>query len=651
MATRNQNILSLSGASSLLLLLVLLLVNVAASRSRVRVDLTEEGLFTLARGSRQILVGLGDPATIKVFWHNVPEAAEGQRRDIEALLDEMEAVAGSRLNVRWIDLDSEDGQREAEDAGIQKVAVTAAREGEITAKDSYQSLLIEVGDKKETIADLLNQGAQLEYEIVSRLHRMTHETPVVGLVAPQPAYNPFSGGAPSGRFSVIQSQVLPDRYGDSFRSSVKLDEPVAPDVRVLLVVAPEKLTDEQVYHLDQYLVGGGRVILLLDPIHADVGRPPNSEAVKSGLDDWLGHLGVTVESGVVGDYQWFLQRIQVRQTARGPLGQLIDYPYWPLLRQQDLDADNPAIRDFDGVPLFWPQALSLDMEKQTAAKREATILATTSEGGYRRPDLIGLDQPRDHVTRDDLAKIPVMALLQGPMTSFWKGRPTPMEAAAKKKAEDEAKKKEEAEGSEEGGTSAGPADETGEGGDEKPPVPGAESPSEEAGEEEGAKAPPDDPPPADEDAKKDDETSPGDAPADQGDADEGTAGDEGDGDAEAASEEPAGPPRVDDGEGMLVVATDAELVADTPLLIGRQLRGLGMGAAYQGGFPFVVNLVEWMSGSDELLSLRARTAKPRQIEDVEPSKQHLLTWLNILGIPLLVLFAGIVVWLVRRFQR
>lgn len=583
MSHRNQNILSLSALSAVLLLAVLVLVNVAASHSRVRVDLTEEGLYTLADGSRRILENLQDPATIKVFWQNVPDEAAGEERDVRALLEEMETAARGRLTVRWVDLDAEEGQREAEDAGVQKRQITALREGQITATDSYADLVIEVEDDQQQLPELLNQGPQLEYEIVSRLHGMTTEPPVVGLIAPQPASNPFMGQAAGGRFRVLSERVLREQFGSSFRSAVNLDEPVPPDVKVLVVAAPESFTDTQVFHLEQYLLGGGRVLLLLDPVHATSGAPPNTEPVESGFDDWLGHLGVTVESGVVGDYRNYLMRIQRRDTARGPVGELVDYPYWPLLRYQFLDEDNPAIRNFDQVPLFWPVPLSVDEARQEAAERDAKVLATTTASGYRRPDLIGLDTPRDPVTEEDLEAIPVAVQLEGSMVSFWKGRPSPLEVA---EAEAEAA----------------------------------------AAELDDADAP--------EDADGEDEAESAEAE-----------------DADVEIEEEEGPPRLEEGAGLLVVLTDAELVSDTPLMIAQQLRFFGMGPAYQNGFPFVLNLVEWMGGSDDLLSLRARTGKPRQIEEVEPPKQKLLAWLNILGVPMLVLFLGVVIWLVRRYQR
>ncbi|MDF1700207.1 MAG: Gldg family protein, partial [Planctomycetota bacterium] len=72
MQGRNFRVRSLSWLSGFLLLAVLVMLNAVLARAATRIDLTEEGLYTLSDGSRKILGELEDPATIKVFWADVP---------------------------------------------------------------------------------------------------------------------------------------------------------------------------------------------------------------------------------------------------------------------------------------------------------------------------------------------------------------------------------------------------------------------------------------------------------------------------------------------------------------------------------------------------------------------------------------------------
>ena len=55
-----------------------------------------------------------------------------------------------------------------------------------------------------------------------------------------------------------------------------------------------------------------------------------------------------------------------------------------------------------------------------------------------------------------------------------------------------------------------------------------------------------------------------------------------------------------------------------------------------------------MTGSDELLSLRARDDMPRTLEKTEEGDRRWIEWLNYLAAPLLMLLLGIVIFFVRR---
>jgi ABC-type uncharacterized transport system involved in gliding motility auxiliary subunit len=114
-------------------------------------------------------------------------------------------------------------------------------------------------------------------------------------------------------------------------------------------------------------------------------------------------------------------------------------------------------------------------------------------------------------------------------------------------------------------------------------------------------------------------------------------------DGEAKKDKPV---RLDEGSGVLVVLGDAGLVADETL----QNQLAGINAARQGFF-FTQNVVDWLTGSDEMLALRARGARPRQLDTLEDGTMKAIKWGNVAVVPLLILMAGLVVYFVRRHGR
>ena len=67
-----------------------------------------------------------------------------------------------------------------------------------------------------------------------------------------------------------------------------------------------------------------------------------------------------------------------------------------------------------------------------------------------------------------------------------------------------------------------------------------------------------------------------------------------------------------------------------------------------GGMAFAVNMVDWLRGSEDLISLRSRDTNPRLLEQIEDSDRKWIKLVNVLTMPILLLCIGLVVFAVRR---
>ncbi|MDA1196221.1 MAG: Gldg family protein [Planctomycetota bacterium] len=621
MQGRNFRIRSLSWLSSGLLLVVLVMLNGVLARAGSRLDLTEEGLYTLTDGSRAILGRLKDPVTVKVFWHDVPVRFDHTKRYVSALLEEMSDASNGKVKSTWVDMSEDSGQEEASELGVEPYVFTVMHGKEARQAKGYMSLVIEMGEEPPRAFDVLFQlQDQLEYLIVATVfQRSRTELPVVGIVSNR-TFNPF-GGPQQGPFSDFEG-MMQRTFGAGARTDVSLDEAVAEGIDVLILARPRDLTEAQVARFEQYLLAGGRGIVLEDPADLEnvLGRDAMSaEPHPSGLEGWLGHLGVTVERGAVADFEFPSGFPRSQQ-------EFLRYPYWPQVQREGMDSENPVMRNTPPMTLYWPAAISVDAPRQAAAGRTVTVLARTSGNGYRRGDITGLGRADESPEGKLLESVPLIVLVEGPLQSYWLGKPDPTA-----KAPDAADAR--------GGGIPGfdlPGPDAPRGDEPGEPVE-PDEPGEGSGSPDGAPA--DDAPGKDADEKKADEKKPAE-PEDEGDGDEDAdATEEESGDDESAE----GPPRLETGAIRLLVMGDADFL-DGRLMnawVTRYVNGnIGPG--------FVLGAAEWMSGSDELLALRARAMNPRNLDEIEDSTQSLLKSLNLFLVPLLVILAGLTMFFVRR---
>ena len=64
-SSRQKTFLSITGL--IILLLILVLVNILASYANLRWDVTEEGVYSLSQGTKNILASIKTPVVIKSF--------------------------------------------------------------------------------------------------------------------------------------------------------------------------------------------------------------------------------------------------------------------------------------------------------------------------------------------------------------------------------------------------------------------------------------------------------------------------------------------------------------------------------------------------------------------------------------------------------
>ena len=664
---KSRNPLSLSIASSALLFLGLVLGNVALARTSTRVDLTNDRLFTLSDATRTVLKGLTDPAKISVYWGDkIPARAETVRRRLEGLLGEYAAESAGRLEVVWVKMDDA-GRDEAQKRNIHEGNFQELDTNTVSEAHDFEGLAISYESKTERLGPLLEVSddqqsyqlnSSLEYELTSTLYKVSRtRKAVVGLVrsAPPPAFMRGQGPVGDDRFSVLAEGILSKVYGDDFRDSVSLDSPIPADFMVLVVPAPKDLTEKQAYHLEQFVLRGGKALLLLDPLGirqawGQEGAPPT----KSGLEDWLTSVGVTLSPGVVGDFDPKYMGAAATQDG------VARYPFIVSVLKDQLNQDNPGTRDFSSVPFYFPSEVVVDAQKQAAAGRDVTVLATTSDTGYLRKSTDGLATIRIAIPDDkELGKKTLLVAISGPFTSYWKGKPAPDEKPPEPPASPAPLPTEPAMG-DAPAMDAGPAMDSATPPAPSmgaPPVPLPESPkgpeipkapelppaSTTASKSPPAPKGPDAPKPPDTPKAPDAPKSP--------EAPMGAKGPEGGGGMDGAVGKDAGPARLDTGRGLLLVAGDAELVSDD-FSGGRKDITQGVTRMWTGvnGFKLVNNLVDWMTGSDELLALRTRGSAVRKLEEVPKETAGTIEIVNYVAAPLLVLIAGILVFVVRKYR-
>ena len=313
--------------------------------TRFRLDLTEQRLFTLSEGTRNIIDAIDEPVTLRLYVSRslasrLPSIS-GYVARVRDLLQEYEYAADGKIILTVID--PEPFSEEEDRAVAYGLSGLPLLDGESTF---YFGLVgTNTLDDQEVIPRFTPDREEfLEYDLTKMIHTLAQaERPVIGLLSGLPLDGQNQQAMMMGR--PPQPWLILERMEELFEvrhlSPLSLER-VEEDVDVLMVVHPKRLSDTVRYAIDQFVLGGGHTLVFVDPnAEADMnptvpGLPPLPG--KSELEDLLAAWGLELDTTrTVGD-------MQIGADVQAQIGDrvaTIRYPMWmnvpsPLLNREDV---------------------------------------------------------------------------------------------------------------------------------------------------------------------------------------------------------------------------------------------------------------------------------------------------------------------------
>ena len=359
-----------------------------------RLDLTEDKIFTLSDGTNRLLSQLDDILTIKLFESkDPPPQIRLVARDVNDFLRDF---AGSRDNVKFIRKfpdDDEDVAREAQLSGVPPVQFNVFGQTEISTKLGYLGITATYADRREVVQFVPSVDG-FEYGLASLINgmlRQDHKT--VGFLtghgekSVRQDLSAFAGQL-AGQYDIVEIENDPE-------AGLGLSE-----IDVLVIAGPtEEVPDSERDEIIQYLTGGGKAMILLDPVLIDQGRliaVPN----RNSFVDLVEPFGVILEDNVVFDPQY-------NESLSFNVGfgnVVLDYPYWAHVPT----VDRKVTGEVQGAVMPWASSLGIadaevgDVEVIHLLRTQATAAVDYAYGDVT-PNSAGLDLKDKQQFESDLA--------------------------------------------------------------------------------------------------------------------------------------------------------------------------------------------------------------------------------------------------------
>jgi len=427
---KNKTLYSGSGLLLAASLSIALIILVNANLTSLRLDLTENKLFTLSDGTLNIISSLEEPLQLDFYFsHETLLGYPGLMNygtRVRDLLEEYAAKSSGKIRLTIIEPEPfSEEEDQAVASGLQGVSVNSAGDRAYFGLVGLNSTDDEVNipffqDSRE---------AALEYDITKLIYNLANpKKRVIGVISSLPLFGEALLGQPRGRpWAIIEIMREFFEVKDLGDSPFTLDD----DIDVLMVIHPKNLKEQLLFEIDQFLLGGGNALFFVDPLaEADRSQPdPMAPMTMPDLDSdmkvFLEGWGIEVLDNKLAADMNLAMRVQTR-TERGPQESL----YLPWLR---LVEDNFSQDDFttNELKIIHVGTAGVIEQKEGSALEMSPLIQTTSESMKLERDVILFQQDPKIILQNFVSEntqLTLAARLSGHVSSaFPKGKPAASE--------------------------------------------------------------------------------------------------------------------------------------------------------------------------------------------------------------------------------
>jgi ABC-type uncharacterized transport system involved in gliding motility auxiliary subunit len=340
-----------------------------------RLDLTQNGQFTLNPGTRNILDKLQEPVTLKFYYSRTVgaryAATAAYAKRVRDLLGEYVALSHGKLILQ--DIDPEPFTPEEDQASAAGLSPAPTDRGDIVYFGLSGSNSI---DGHQTISYFASaREAYLEYDLSSLIyHLSTPKKPVIGLITALPMMGSQQNPQPLAAYAALAQEYDVSQLPPDFTA-------IPSGIDLLVIAHPDRMSPPQLLAVDNYVLGGHRALIFLDPLSELAQQSGPQTAVTSDLGPLLHSWGVDFPTNMV-----LLDRGVAQQVAAGndPRQPTVAYPVWLHLTADNFDPRDPVTASL--------QNLNMASTGEIAPMRGATTVFHTLIGSSDQANMMDRSQ-------------------------------------------------------------------------------------------------------------------------------------------------------------------------------------------------------------------------------------------------------------------
>ncbi len=418
--------------------IILLIVFFTSTNFLFRIDLTLDKRYSLSPVSMQITSEIKEPVFIEFFLEGELEPGlKKLQREVFEKIAVLNAYSDKPIRLKITDPYRSRSAEERDSLietlyqeGIQPTSFRHQTDEGVSTKLIFPGAIISMGDREVAVNFLkynqdfsheynFNHSVEsVEFELVNAFQKLTRTKK--STVAFLEGHGEFD------RYQVLDFATALSADFEVARVNTETLGKYADNFDILIVAGPEKPFEEaDKFVIDQYIMNGGKVVWLIDPVKVDVDSLSRGFRTFAfprdiNLGDQLFKYGARLNYELLQDVE--CAQIAVNTAPPGVAAKYTLHPWYysPLLTPGD---DHPLSRNLNRV--FTEYVSSMDTTSGNPELKKSVILTTSPYARrVKSPSSVSLQNIDNPPARElfNTPFIPVGVLIEGTFTSLYQNR-------------------------------------------------------------------------------------------------------------------------------------------------------------------------------------------------------------------------------------
>ncbi|MDO6436301.1 gliding motility-associated ABC transporter substrate-binding protein GldG [Cyclobacterium sp. 1_MG-2023] len=412
-----------------------------------RLDMTEEGKYSIGQATLDVLEDMDGPLEVDILlMGDLPPGMKRFQRNIEQILKTFRSYSREEISINYVDPLAVAGDSSEQyiiklaDYGINPTNLHSNRNGTQATQLIFPGIVLRSPTKETGVLLLkgeLGMGPEetlnlsienLEFEIgqaIKRLYAVNKRA--IGIIIGQGEMEEDEG---YGMVEALNEDF--EVYKVPFEQAKSVEDLLT--FEVLIVAGPKVAYGErEKYLLDQFLMYGGNILFMMDQMTINLEEAGGNGTVAmpfdSGIDDLLFRYGVRINKDLIKDLNFGYYPVVSGEFGNQP--QIVPLP-WPFYVQAGKMASHPITKGLDLVQFRFVS--SIDTVKADQVKKTPLIFSSNYSRRESAPVRVAFkDMSKEpDIKSFNSGSLPLVYLLEGKFTSFFKNRFVPDEFDASK---------------------------------------------------------------------------------------------------------------------------------------------------------------------------------------------------------------------------